>query len=52
MGEEASIIVAQEILDLWEENTLRGRVLIKYARQINSAFSLASFGANEAQRDE
>ena len=38
-------------MDLWEEDSLRGRVLRKYARQINSAFAMASFGAKELERD-
>ena len=38
-------------MDLWEEDSLQGRVLRKYARQINSAFAMASFGAKELERD-
>ena len=36
-------------MDLWEENSVKGRILRKYARQINNAFALASFGAKEVQ---
>ena len=43
--------IAQEILYLWEEDSFKGRVLRKYARQLNSAFALASFGAKELERD-
>ena len=37
---------AQEVLDMWDSDTLEGKVLEKYSRQLNNAFALASFGAS------
>ena len=51
IDEETPTPRAQEILDLWEENSVKGRVLRKYVRQINNTFALASFGSKEVQRD-
>ena len=34
------------------KNSVKGRILRKYARQIKHAFVLASFGAKEVQRKE
>ena len=39
--------LAQEIIDMWTEGSVKGRILRKYGRQLNSAFALASFKSNK-----
>ena len=39
--------LSDEIINIWTEGSLRGKVLRKYERQINSALALASFKSNK-----
>ena len=39
--------LSEEIINLWTEGSLRGKVLRKYRRQINSELALASFKSNK-----
>ena len=47
VGAQTPTPLAQELIDIWTEGSVRGRVLRKYGRQINSAFALASFKSNK-----
>jgi len=49
--EECPSPLAQYIFNLWETNEYEGRVFRKFARKINNAFSLASFGVDEELSD-
>ena len=47
MCSERSTPLSYEIIYLWTEGSLRGKVLRKYRRQINSELALASFKSNK-----
>ena len=36
-------------MNLWKEDSIRGKLLQEYSRQLNTAFALASFYVNEVR---